>query len=244
MNVKAVFGQDHVVAAFFSKRASQANVEFVGFAESCAGVCVVAQGVARFDALNEGSEDGIQMGDVGYVEEFAPCLVHHFADVHEAGNHAGGEKGLRRVVAGDLQVIEDGVGGDGFGNDVARALAASIGADIVADENDDAAAFGRRLKEILGGQEDPVVDVGGASGVERIDLFGDFSFVFREGHAQLRFGGKREERDLVIRFKRGKGGVGGVTQGAEERTNRIAQIQNQSDFQGQFVSAEDFQLLL
>src|ERR1700722_1865347 len=81
MNVKAVFGQDHVVFAFFSERGGQADIEFVGFGESGAGVCVVAKRVARFDALNEGTEDGIQMGDVLDVEEFTPRLVHHFADV-------------------------------------------------------------------------------------------------------------------------------------------------------------------
>ena len=103
-------------------------------------------------------------------------------------------------------------------------MAASIGTDIVANENDDAATFGRRLQEIFRGDKDAIVDIGGASGMERIDLLGDFGFVFSEGHAQLRFGGKRKERDLIIGFERGKSGVGSVTQGAEERTNRIAQI--------------------
>ena len=45
------------------------------------------------------------MGDVLDVEEFAPRLVHHLANVDQAGNHAGGEKSLRGVVAGDFEII-------------------------------------------------------------------------------------------------------------------------------------------
>src|ERR1700676_4474391 len=172
VDVKAVFGQNHVVFAFFPEGGSQANVEFVRFAESCVGVCVVPKRVACLYALNKSAKDGIQMGDVLDVEKFTTGLVHHLANVDQAGNHTGREESLRRVVAGNFQVIEDGVGGDGFGDDVARNLSSRVGADVIADEDDDAATFGRRLEEIFRGDEDPVVDIGGASGVERIDLLG------------------------------------------------------------------------
>ena len=83
---------------------------------------------------------------------------------------------MRRVVAGDFQIVEDRVGGDGFGDDVARALPARVRADVVADQNDYAAAVRRRAEEILGGDEDAVVDIGGAARLECADLLGDFAF--------------------------------------------------------------------
>ena len=87
MNVKAVFGEDDVVLAFFPERGSQAHVEFVRFAESCAGICVVAQRVARLNSLNQSPKDRIQVGDVLDVEELAARLVHHLANVDQPGNH-------------------------------------------------------------------------------------------------------------------------------------------------------------
>ena len=104
---------------------------------------------------------------------------------------AGVEQSLRRVVAGDFEVIEDDVRGDGFGDDVVRAFSAGIGADVIADQDDHSAALGWQFKQTLGGEEDSVIDVGGATGVKRIDLLGDFAFVLRERNAQLSLAWKR-----------------------------------------------------
>src|SRR5271167_624415 len=226
MNVEARFGEDHVVVAFFSERRSEPNIEFVGLAKSRAGVRVVAQRVARLDALNQGAKDGIQMRDILHVEELAARLVHHFANVDQAGNHAGGKERLRRVVAGYFEIVEGRIRGDGLGDDVMRSLSAGVRANIVADQNDHAAALGRQLKQVLGGDEDSIIDIGGASGVKSIDLLGDFALVLREGDAQLCFGGKGKERGLVVGFESGKSGGGSVTQGAEKWPNRIAEIQD------------------
>jgi len=71
------------------------------------------------------------MSDVPDVEDFSASLVDDFANVDEARNQAGSEESLRRIVTGDFKVVENRVGGDRFGNDVASALSAGIRADIM-----------------------------------------------------------------------------------------------------------------
>jgi hypothetical protein len=236
VDVVAGFGEDDVVFAFFAEGGGETDIEFVGLAFGGGGLGVKAESVTRLDALDEGAEDGVEMGDILHVEDFAAGLVDDFADVDEAGNHAGGEESGRRIV-------EHGVGSDGFGDDIARTLAAGVGADVVADENDDAATVGRKREEIAGGEKDAVVDVGGAAGVESIYLVGDGRFVLGEGDAELSFGGEREERDLIVRLEGGESGVGGVAQRAEERTDGVAEVENESDVERKFVAAEDVDFL-
>lgn len=86
MNVEAGLGEHDVVTAFFPERGSEANIEFVGLAFGGAGMRVVAQGVAGFDALNQGAEGVVEMSDVPDVEDFSASLVDDFANVDEARN--------------------------------------------------------------------------------------------------------------------------------------------------------------
>ena len=122
---------------------------------------------------------------------------------HKARCHGRGHARFRGIVAGDFQIVDHCVGSDGFGDDVARALAAGTGPDVVTDENDDAAVFLWSIEEILRGEEDGVVDVGGAAGLKAADHVGDLGFVVRERDAHLGFGGKGEKGHLVFRLEGG-----------------------------------------
>ena len=95
----------------------------------------------------------------------------------------------------------------------------------------------------MGGQKDGVIDIGRTAGTESADLIGDGSLVFGEGHAELGVGGKGEKGDFVVGFERSESRVGGVSQRAAERTDRIAKIQNESDIERQFVAAKDVNVL-
>jgi hypothetical protein len=86
VNVEAGLGEHDVVTAFFPERGSEANIEFVGLAFGGGGMRVVAQGVAGFDALNQGAEGVVEMSDVPDVEDFSAGLVDDFANVDEARN--------------------------------------------------------------------------------------------------------------------------------------------------------------
>ena len=158
MDVEAGLAKDDIVAVLFAEGGGEADVEFVGFAESGRGVGVVTERVAGFDSVDERAKHSFELGDLLNVEDFAAGLVRNFTNVDEAGDHAGGEKSLRWIVAGNFQVIQDGIGCDGFGDDIVRALSSGIGTHVIADENDDAAALGRELEEILGGKKDAVID--------------------------------------------------------------------------------------
>ena len=62
------------------------------------------------------------------------------------------------MVAGGLypgifRLYKNRVRGNRFGDDVARSLPARTRAHVIADQNDHAAPFRRRLQEILGGDE-------------------------------------------------------------------------------------------
>src|SRR6266481_3489117 len=149
MNVEAAFREHHVLPPLFPEGRSKANIEFMRFAEGRRSVRVVTQRVTRLNALNQAAKDGIQVRDVLDVEEFAARLVHHFANVDQAGNHAGGKECLRRVVAGDLEIVEDSIGGDGLGDDVVRALSAGVRANVIADENDHATPLWGQFEEVL-----------------------------------------------------------------------------------------------
>ena len=104
---------------------------------------------------------------------------------------------------GIFKLLDHCVGSDGFGDDVARALAAGTGPDVVTDENDDAAVFLLSIEEILRGEEDGVVDVGGAAGLKAADHVGDLGFVVGERDAHLGFGRKGEKSHLVFRLEGG-----------------------------------------
>ena len=149
VDVEGRTGEDRVVVAFFAEGRPKANIDFVGLAEGGGGIGVVAEGVAGFDALDERAEDFVEMRDVRNVEDFAAGLIDDFADIYEARCHGRGHARFRRIVAGDSQIVDHCVGSDGFGDDVARALAAGTGADVVTDKNYDPAVFLRSFEEIL-----------------------------------------------------------------------------------------------
>lgn len=243
MDVVGAAGEDEVVVAFFAEGGSEVHVEFVRFAGGGVGLGVVAEGVARFDAVDEGAENFVEVGDVGDVEDFAASLVDDFAYVDEAGNHGSREESARRIVSGNFQVVENGVGGDGFGDDVVRALAPGIGADVVADENDNAAMHGRGVEEIFRGNKDAVIDVGGAADLRGVDCFGDLGFVFGEGYAELGFSREGEEGDFVFGLEGGEGSVGGFAERPKERADGITEIEDESDVQGEFIAIEDVDFL-
>jgi len=122
-------------------------------------------------------------------------------------------------------------------------LAAGIGADIVADEDDHAAALGRSSEEILRRQKDTVIDVGGATDFEVLNLVSDLGFVLGEGNAQLGFGGKGEQRDFIFRLEGRECGVCGFAQGAEERADGVAEIEDEGDVERKLVAAKDIDFL-
>src|SRR6185437_2111540 len=109
MDVEAGLAKDDIVAVLFSEGRGKADVEFVRLAESGRGVGVVAEGIAGFDSVDERAKHGFELGDLLNVEDFAAGLVRNLTNVDEAGDHAGGEKSLRRIVAGNFQIIEDGI---------------------------------------------------------------------------------------------------------------------------------------
>src|SRR6202044_3524988 len=117
--------------------------------------------------------------------------------------------------------VEDRVGGDGFGDNVARALSPGVRSNVIADENDHAASLGGQLEEVLGGEKYAVVDVCSAASMERIDLVGDFRFVFRERDAHLGFRRKGEERGFVIGLESCESGVRRVAERSEEWSDRV-----------------------
>ena len=82
-----------------------------------------------------------------------------------------------------------------------RALSPGGGAHVVADENDYAAAFRGSVQQIFGGDEDAVVDVGGAADVEVADLLGNLGLVGSERDLQFGLSGKREQRDFIFRLE-------------------------------------------
>lgn len=183
------------------------------------------------------------MRHVGYIENFAAGLIGDLANVDQAGNHCGGHESSRRIVPWNFEVVEDTVGRDGFGDDVVGALPTRVGAHVIANENDDAATPGRKIEEILGGEKDAVIDVGGAPDLERIDLSGDFGFVFGEGDAQFGFGGEGEKSNLVLWLEGGKCGGGSFAQRDQEWADGIAQIEDESNVKRELVAAEDLNFL-
>src|SRR5712671_2372283 len=128
--IKAGFSEKVVVASLDSKRRRQANIQFVRFAISAVDGCVVPQRVSCFYSLNQRAEDGIQVGHVCHVEDLSARLVHYSANIDESWNHARKEASLRRVVAGNFQVIQSSVRGDRFGHDIASPLPARVRANI------------------------------------------------------------------------------------------------------------------
>ena len=102
--------------------------------------------------------------NVLHVEDFTAGLFGDLADVHQAGYLAGVETYERGVFAGYFEVVDGGIGGNGLRDDVAGARPSGIGADVVADQDDHAAAHGVGGEEILRGDIDSVVDVRGAAG--------------------------------------------------------------------------------
>jgi hypothetical protein len=243
VDVVGAAGEDEVVVTFFAEGGTEVHVEFVRFARGGVGLGVVAEGVARFDAVHEGAKNFVEVGDVGDVKDFAAGLVDDFANVDEAGNHGSREESARRIVSGNFQVVENGLGGDGFGYDVARTLAPGIGADVVADENDNAAMHGRGVEEIFRSNKDAVVNVGGTADWRGVDGLGDLGLVLGEWYAELGFGREGEEGDFVFGLERREGGVGGFVERPKERADGITQIEDQSDIQREFIAIKDFDCL-
>ena len=66
---------------------------------------------------------------------------------------------------------------------------------------------------------------------------------FVNGSAQLGFGGKRKQRHLVFALEGRQSRGRGVAQWAQERANRIAQVEHERHVEGKFVAAEDGQFL-
>ncbi len=211
----------------------------MGFAAAAFRVCVIANGVARFDAFDQRAKCGIERRDVLHVENFSAGFLGDFPNIYEAGNLRRVEARAWRVVTGNFQIVEAGIRRDSFGDDIFRALAAGAGANVVADQDDYAAAFGSFRQEILRGDEDTVIDVGGAARFEGADFFCDGGFVFGKRHFNLSFGAEGEERDFVVGLQHGESCVGGVAQRAEKRADGIAEVENERDIERQFVAAEN-----
>lgn len=243
VDVVRATGEDEIVVAFFTEGRIELHANFVRFAGGSVSLRVVAQGVAGLEALDERAENLVKVRDVGDVEDFSAGLVDDFANVDEAGNHGSIKESARRIVPGNFQVVENRIGGDCFGDDIPGALAPGIRADIVADENDNAAMHRRGVEEIFRSNKDAVIDVGSAPDLKALDGFGDFGFVFGKGYAELRFGGEAEEGDLVFGLQGSEGGVGGSAERSKERADGITEIQHQGDVQREFIAIENLDLL-
>src|SRR5690349_1370315 len=131
--IKAGLGENEVVAAFRSEGMRQANIQFVRLAFCAVDGSVVPQRVARLDSLQQRAENRVQVSHVLHVENLSAGLIHDFANIYEAGNHARCKNRHRRVVSGNFQVIEGGVRGDRFRHNVTRSLSTRVRPDIVAD---------------------------------------------------------------------------------------------------------------
>src|ERR1700685_2845286 len=103
------------------------------FTLTAVGLCVVTQRIAGLDSVDQRAKYCVEVRYVLDVENFSASLIHHFANVYQAGNHAGSENRGLWVVSRDFQVVQDRIGGNQFGDDVVGALSAGGGADIIAD---------------------------------------------------------------------------------------------------------------
>ena len=167
MDVEGGTGEGRVVVAFFAEGRPKANIDFVGLPRARWRWCS-SRGCTGFDALDERPEDFVEMRDVRNVEDFAAGLFDDFADIHKARCHGRGHARFRGIVAGDFQVVDHCVGSDGFGDDLARVLAASAVTSTL------------------------------AAGLKAADHVGDLGFVVPERDAHLGFGRKGEKGHLVF----------------------------------------------
>src|SRR5262249_22811157 len=119
-----------------------------------------------FNASDQRLKYGIEIGHVLDVKNLPAGLIHYLANIHESRNHAGVQSRLWRVVSRYFQVVESGIGSGRFGYDVTCPLSACVCADVIADQNDYAAALCTGHEKVLGRGKDAIVYVSCSASLE------------------------------------------------------------------------------